>query len=54
MSFLTKYRFNLVEIIDFSDEKYSKFKGFVFKKGNTDYIINILDKSRDIIKNNKP
>ncbi|MCH8518295.1 ATP-dependent RecD-like DNA helicase [Candidatus Gracilibacteria bacterium] len=54
MDFLTKKRFNLVEIIDFSDEKYRDFKEFVFKKARTNYIVNVLDKSRNIIINNKP
>lgn len=54
MSFLKKYRFNLVEIIGFSDEKYNDFKEYTFKKANTKHIVNILDKSRDIIKNGRP
>lgn len=54
MTFLTNKRFNLVEILDFPDEKYKEFKELVFKRSQTRHIVNILDKCRDIIKNNKP
>lgn len=54
MYFLTNKWFNLVEIIDFPDQKYKEFKEFVFKKSQTRHILNILDKCRDIIKYNKP
>ncbi len=52
MSFLTKTGLNLLEIVQFPDRYYQRFKEIVSKKGKTAHILNVLDKSRELIKNN--
>lgn len=52
MSFLTKTGLNLVEVIQFSDEYYQRFKEVISEKAKTAHILNVLDKSRELIKNN--
>ena len=52
MSLLTKTGFNLVEVVDLSDEYYQRFKKVVIEKAKTTYFFDVLDKSRELIKNN--
>lgn len=53
MNFLTKTGLNLVEIIDFPDNYYNKFKDLINSKTITFRIIYLLDRIREFIKNNK-
>lgn len=52
MSFLTKTGLNLVEVVQFSDKYYQRFKEVISEKAKTSHILNVLDKSRELIKNN--
>lgn len=52
MAFLTKTGLNLVEIINFSDDYYQKFKEIINQRTRTVHFLNILDKSRELIKSN--
>jgi len=54
MQLLRKTELNLVEIIDFPDANYQSFIKTIAQKAKTNYIIEVLDKSRDVIKNNSP
>lgn len=54
MSLLTKTRLNLVEVLEFSDEYYQRFKNAVLKNAKARHFFDILDKSREIIKANSP
>jgi hypothetical protein len=54
MSFLSITGLNLVEITDFPDNDYQAFKSAITQKAKTTHIINILDESRELIKNNNP
>ena len=49
MSFLTETGLNLVEIIDFPDNYYNRFKYRITKKATTTRILDLLDKSREFI-----
>lgn len=49
MEFLTKYWFNLLEIVNFPNEKYMLFKSIITNKASTQNILMLLDKSREII-----
>jgi DNA replication protein DnaC len=51
MSYLTNTGLNFVEVVKFTDEYYQLFKGAVTKKTKVRHFVNILDKSRDLIKN---
>jgi hypothetical protein len=51
MLFLTDSKFNLVEVVNFSEEFYVKFETQVIGKNKSNPICIILDKARDIIKN---
>ena len=51
MSFLKETGTNLVEIIEFPNNYYNKFKKRIIEKSNTDRILKLLDKSREFIKN---
>lgn len=52
MALLTKTGLNLVEVINFSDEYYQRFKNAVIKEAQATHFFNILDKSRELIKAN--
>jgi len=52
MALLTKTGLNLVEVIEFSDEYYQRFKGAVIKEAKETSIFDILDKARKLTKNN--
>lgn len=54
MKFLKRTGLNLVEIINFSDRYYNRFKEIVTQKARTLHIVNILDESRELVKNSKP
>jgi len=54
MSLLKTIGLNLVEIIDFSDSYYKHFSNIVTQKAKTRHILDVLDKSRELIKNNAP
>lgn len=50
MILLTKTGLNLVEVIEFSDEYYQRFKNTVIKDAQANHFFNILDNSRELIK----
>ena len=52
MSFLTTTGMNLVEIIDFPDHYYDRFRTKILGKAKTDSILNILDKCRSVVSKN--
>lgn len=52
MSFLTTTGMNLVEIIDFPDHYYDRFRTKILGKAKTDRILNILDKCRSVVSKN--
>lgn len=52
MLLLTKTEFNLVDVINFSENYYKIFKNQVIKGAEVTPIFNILDEARKIIKNN--
>lgn len=52
MSFLTTTGMNLVEIIDFPDYYYDRFRTKILGKAKTDRILNILDKCRSVVSKN--
>jgi hypothetical protein len=54
MSLLTKTSLNLLEVIEFSDEYYDRFKDVVTEKAEVTPIFDILDKARELVKNNLP
>lgn len=52
MFLLTKTGFNLVEVVELSDEYYIRFKNKILEKAKTTHFLDILDKTRELIKNN--
>lgn len=52
MALLTKTGLNLVEVINFSDEYYQRFKNAVIKEAQATHFFDILDKSRALIRAN--
>lgn len=54
MSFLTETGLNLVEILDFPDSYYSRFRQRITQKAETTRILDLLDKSRDFLKKSSP
>ena len=52
MLLLKKTGLNLVEVVEFSDNYYQRFKDAVLKKAQNSYIFDILDEARKLIKNN--
>ena len=54
MNFLKDKGLNLVEIIDFSDECFERFKEKISEKTKTHRILDLLEKSREFVKENKP
>ena len=54
MSLLTKTGLNLVEVIEFSDPYYERFKNAVIEKAKATHFFNALDKSRELVKKNSP
>ncbi|OGG93168.1 helicase [Candidatus Kaiserbacteria bacterium RIFOXYD1_FULL_47_14] len=54
MSLLKRTGLNLVEVIDFSDDYYQKIKKVITQKAETTHILDVLDKSRELIKNGAP
>lgn len=53
MSFMKMYKFNLNDIVNFSDETFLRFKEHIIEKSNTSNIIIFLEKCRGIVKNKK-
>jgi len=53
MRFLTKIKFNLIELIEFDDYTYNEYKKSILEQLETVKIFNILDKCRDFIKNDR-
>ncbi len=54
MSFLTETGLNLIEIIDFPDNYYNRFKSRVTQKSTTTRILGLLDKSREFVQKGSP
>lgn len=54
MTFLTKTGLNLVEMIDFSDNYYSRFKNRITQKATTTRILDLINKSREFIRRGPP
>ena len=54
MSFLRNTGLNLIEIIDFPDNYYNKFKCRIAEKAQTSRILDLLDKIRSIMQNKSP
>lgn len=54
MSLLTTTGLNLVDVIEFSDEYYQRFKNAVLKSAKANHFFDILDKSRRLIKVDSP
>ncbi|SCZ80488.1 ATP-dependent DNA helicase [Acidaminobacter hydrogenoformans] len=54
MKFLTNTRMSLVNIVSSSDSYYMWAKNICTKESKVTYIFDVLDQSREIIKNNKP
>jgi hypothetical protein len=54
MSFLTKNSLNFVEVITVSDEQYQSFRDEISKDAKTISICSVLDKARQLIKNDHP
>ena len=54
MSFLTGTGLNLIEIIDFPDTYYNRFRQRITQKAETTRILDLLDRSRDFIKKDSP
>ena len=53
MKLLTKTWLNLLEVVNFSDNYYDRFKKVVLESAKSHHIFTILDKTREIIKSNK-
>lgn len=54
MSFLTETGLNFVEIVDFPDNYYSRFKKRIKQKATTSRILDLLDQCRELIQRNSP
>jgi hypothetical protein len=54
MSFLKNTGLNLVEIVEFPDSYYNRFKQVINEKSETTRILDLLDKSRNFIKKDLP
>ncbi|MGB3988754.1 MAG: ATP-dependent RecD-like DNA helicase [Minisyncoccales bacterium] len=54
MSFLTETGLNLIEIIDFPDNYYNRFKNRITQKATTARILDLLDKSREFVQKRSP
>jgi len=54
MSLLTMTGLNLVDVIEFSDGYYQRFKNAVLKSAKANHFLDILDKSRSLIKAGSP
>lgn len=54
MAFLKKTGLNLVEIIDFPDNYYQRFKKIISHKAKVTHFLDVLDKSRELTKDHKP
>ncbi len=52
MSLLTKTGLNLVDVVKLPEEYYNRFKNKVLQNAKTTHFFNILDKSRELVKNN--
>jgi hypothetical protein len=52
MTFLTNTGLNFVEIIDFPDNYYNRFKKIISQKATTSRILDLLDQSRKLIQKN--
>lgn len=53
MTFITKTGLNLVEIIKFPDNYYERFKEVISAKAQVTHILDLLDKARALIKNDR-
>ena len=51
MSFLTNKGLNLVEIIDFPDNYYNRFKNIIAQSAQTTRILDLLDRNRSFVRN---
>ncbi|HOX29919.1 MAG TPA: ATP-dependent RecD-like DNA helicase [Candidatus Paceibacterota bacterium] len=54
MSFLTETGLNLIEIVNFPDSYYIRFKQRIAQRVETHRILDLLDKSREFLKNSNP
>lgn len=52
MTFLTRTGFSLVDLIDFSDDRYEITKDKILQESKVFYIFQILDKCRELVKKN--
>ena len=54
MKYLMSNNFNLLDIVEFNDNQYNIFSEKMIKGAKTNYILNLLNLSRNIILKNKP
>jgi hypothetical protein len=54
MSFLTNTGLNFVEVIDFPENYYTRFKKVILQKATTTRILDLLDQCRSLIQKNSP
>lgn len=54
MTLLTKTSLSLVDVVNFSEDYYQRFKDVIIQNAQTDHIISVLDKSRGLVKTNAP
>ena len=54
MSFLTETGLNLIEIMDFPDNYYNRFKNRITQKATTTRILDLLNKSREFVQKGSP
>lgn len=54
MAFLNRTGLNLLDIVNFSDNYYERFKQILTQKAKATHIIEALSRSREVLKNEKP
>ena len=54
MSFLTETGLNLIEIVDFPDSYYDRFKKRITQESKTTRILELLDRSREFVQKHSP
>jgi hypothetical protein len=54
MSFLTETGLNLIEIVDFPDSYYNRFKKRITQESKTTRILELLDRSREFVQKHSP
>lgn len=54
MSFLTSTGLNFVEIVDFPDSYYNRFKNRITQKATTSRVLDLLDQCRELIQKGSP